>query len=61
MCAFQHKNSSILLTSTLRSSSTALDAQWQKILEYEREMLKVTDNRTHISEAVLHICHYLIL
>jgi hypothetical protein len=55
---FQQKNSSILLTSMLCSSSTALDAQWQKILEYEREMLTVTDNRTHISEAVLHICHY---
>jgi len=34
----------------LCSSSTALEAQWQTILEYKREMLKVTDNRTHISE-----------
>jgi hypothetical protein len=58
MCEFQHKNSSILLTSMLCSSSAALEAQWQTILEYAQEMLKVTDNRTHISEAVLHICHY---
>jgi hypothetical protein len=49
----QHKNSTILLTSMLCSSSVALEAQWQTILEYAHEMLKVTDKRTHISKAVL--------
>jgi hypothetical protein len=55
---FQHKNSTIPLISMLCSSSVALEAQWQTIMEYAHEMLKVTDNRTHTSKAVLHICHY---
>jgi len=41
----------------LYSSSAALEDQWQTILECACETVKVTDNRTHISEVVLHMCH----
>jgi hypothetical protein len=34
MWQFQRKNSSVLLASTLCSPSTALEAQWQIILDY---------------------------
>lgn len=46
---FQHKNSSILLTSMLHPSRAALEDQWQTILDCTCEMVKVTDNRTHTS------------